>query len=286
FIVGPKGGSGGRMNPVNSDANGLPHGIVYEAASVSSDFTWSVDIDVQEDADTGTYLVFVLSPGKNKIYDGLRTGDLLSGLGTKYFGGDLSRLAGKTQEQINATIWDATIGTAGSDDFMKKITIKVGTAEVKLYSIADVDIGSDLVITGASNREGHSIIVKVKGPVNLGTKFATVENGKFKATFSTSEALTGEYTVVADDGEGHEDITTVNIVMPVRAEASPTPAPTTTPTSTTPQQVPESTPTTQPENTSASNSSQLPVPGFEAVFVITALLVVHLLVFASGRKRK
>ena len=286
LIVAPKGGSGKGMNPSNSEANGLPCGIVYETASVSSDFIWSVEIDVDEDADTGTYLVFVLSPGKNKIYDGIRDDDLLNGTKTKYYGGDLSRLAGKTQAQINATLYDGTIGTAGSDDFMKKLSIKVGTAEVSLYSIADVEIGSDLVVAGTSNREGHAIIVKVKGPINLGTKFATVENGKFKATFSTSEALTGEYTVEADDGESHKDTTTVNIVLPVRATPSPTPVPATTPTPTTPQEMPApaSTPTTQPENSSTSTSSTL--PGFEAIFVITALLVVYLFVFMSRKERK
>ena len=287
LIVAPKGGGGKGMNPSNSAANGLPSGIVYETASVSTTTnTWSIELDVDENADSGSYLVFVLSPGKNKIYDGIGTGELLGGIETKYYGGDLARLAGKTQSQINATIWDATIGKAGSDDFMKKLSIKVGTAEVTLYSIADVEIGSDLVVAGTSNREGHSIIVKVKGPINLGTKFATVENGKFKATFSTSEALTGEYTVEADDGEGHEDTTTANIVMPVRAVASPTPAPTATPASTTTQEMPApaSTPTVQPENSSTSTSSTL--PGFEAIFVITALLVVYLFVFMSRRKRK
>jgi hypothetical protein len=287
LIVAPRGGGGRGMNPTNSEDNGLPRGIIYEAASVSSDFTWSADIDVQEEADTGTYLVFVLSPGKDTVYDGIRTGELLAGIKEKYLGGDLSRLAGKTQEQINATLWDATIGTAGSDDFMKKITLKVGAGEVALYSIADVVIGDNLTITGTSNREGHSIIVKVKGPVNLGTKFAKVADGKFKATFSTSEALTGEYTVEADDGEGHEDTTTVNIIMPVRAEESPTPALTTTPASTTPEQVPESRPTIQPENSSASTLSQLPVPGFEAVFVIIAVVIVYLIVCRrrKGRRR-
>lgn len=284
LIVAPKGGSGGRMNPTNSEDNGLPSGIVYEAASVSSDFTWSVDIDVNEDADTGSYLVFVLSPGKNKIYDGLRDDDLLNGIGTMYFGGDLFRLAGKTQEQINATIWDGTIGTAGSDDFMKKFTIKIGTAEVKLYSVADVVIGDDLVIMGTSNREGHSIIVKVKGPVNLGTEFATVENGKFKATFSTSEALTGEYTVEADDGEGHTDITVMNIIMPVRAVTSPTPTPTATPELTTSQEMSaaEAQAEAQLENSSTSAPSSS-VPGFGAAFAIAAFAVVYL--FVSRKKR-
>ena len=210
----------------------------------------------------------------------------MDGTKTKYYGGDHSNLAGKTQAQINATLYDATIGTAGSDNFMKEITIKVGTAEVSLYSIADVKIGGDLVVAGTSNREGHTIIIKVTGPINLGTKFATVENGKFKATFSTSEALTGEYTVEADDGESHKDTTTVNIVLPVRATPSPTPVPATTPTPTTPQEMPApaSTPTTQPENSSTSPSSM--VPGFEAVFVITALVVVYLFVFMSRKERK
>ena len=131
------------MNPSNSEDNGLPSGIVYETASVSTKTnTWSIEIDVDEDADSGT-------------------------------GGGLSRLAGKTQEQINATLYDATIGAAGSDDFLKKLTIKVGTAEVSLYPIADVELGSDLVVAGTSNREGHTIIIRVTGPINLGTKFAT-----------------------------------------------------------------------------------------------------------------
>ncbi|RLG33208.1 hypothetical protein DRN80_05025, partial [Methanosarcinales archaeon] len=291
LIVGPKGGSGRGMNPLNSEANGLPSGIVYETASVSTKTnTWSIEIDVDEHADSGTYLVFVLSPGKNKIYDGINDGDLLNGLKTKYFGGGLSRLAGKTQAQINATLYDATIEAAGSDDFLKKLTIKVGTAEVSLYSIADVELGSDMVVAGTSNREGHPIIVRVTGPINLGTKFATVENGKFKVNFSTSEALTGEYTVEADDGESHVDTTTVNIVTPVRTLASPTPVPTTAPTltPTTPQemQAHASTPTTQLENAPTSTSSKHIVPGFKAVFVIAALVVVVVVSVCINKRRR
>ena len=291
LIVGPKGGSGRGMNPLNSEANGLPSGIVYETASVSTKTnTWSIEIDVDEHADSGTYLVFVLSPGKNKIYDGINDGDLLNGIKTKYFGGGLFRLAGKTQAQINATLYDATIEAAGSDDFLKKLTIKVGTAEVSLYSIADVELGSDMVVAGTSNREGHPIIVRVTGPINLGTKFATVENGKFKVNFSTSEALTGEYTVEADDGESHVDTTTVNIVTPVRTLASPTSVPTTAPTltPTTPQemQVHASTLTTQLENAPTSTSSKHIVPGFKAVFVIAALVVVVVVSVCINKRRR
>ena len=133
------------------------------------------------------------------------------------------------------------------------------------------------------------------GPINLGTKFATVEDGKFKVNFSTSEALTGEYTVEADDGESHVDTTTVNIVTPVRTLASPTPVPVSTPTPTltlTPtasqeMPAPASTPTTQPENssTSASLSSKLTVPGFEAVFVIATLVVVVVVSVCINKRR-
>ena len=74
------------------------------------------------------------------------------------------------------------------------------------------------------------------------------------------------------------DTTTVNIVTPVRTLASPTPVPTTAPTltPTTPQemQAHASTPTTQLENAPTSTSSKHIVPGFKAVFVIAALVVV------------
>lgn len=292
LIVAPNGGSGHGMNPTNSEENGLPSGIIYEMASVCSGTdTWSIDIDVDEDADTGTYLAFVLTPGKNQEYDEIKKDDLLDGIADKYLGGDLNTSAAKTQEQINAILLDATTEAAGSDDYMKLVKIKVGKAELALYSPADVAIGDNLTISGASNREGHTIIVKVKGPIDLGTKFVKVEDEKFKATFSTIEALTGEYTIDADDGEGHTDTTTVNVIMPLRTE--PTPAPTNTPASTPSQPIPELAPTTQPSETqpenssaSAANSLDLPVPGFEAVLVISALLTVYFLVVAGGKRRR
>ena len=182
--------------------------------------------------------MFVLSPGKNKVYDGINDAELLNGIKMKYFGGNLLNLAGKTQSQINATLYDATIDAAGSDDFMKKIKVKVGTAEVTLYSIADVELGSDLIVSGISNREGRSITVKVTGPINIGTKFATVENGKFKATSVPTATAT-----------------------PV----SPTPIPT----------VPA--PAAAPTATATPTPTSV-VPGFEVVLVVTALLVVSLFV--------
>ena len=296
LIVGPKGGGGEGMNPTNSEDNNLPTGTVYEATSVGSDFTWSAEIEVNEEADTGLYLVFVLTSGRNQIYDGIKTGEVLEGIAGVYLGGDLARLASKTQEEIKAILLDATTDAPGSDDSMKLVKVYVGSAEVALYSLADVVIGDDLEITGTSNREGHTMIIRVKGPIDLGTKFVRVENGKFKATFSTVEALTGEYSVIADDGEDHTDSTTVKIITPVRTQASPTPAPTPTPANTSvptaPQEVPEPTPTPeralmqgQPETSSTPFSSKLALPGFEAIMVIAAVLIVYLRV-AGSRKKK
>jgi len=86
LVAAPKGGGGKGMNPSNSVANGLPSGIVYETASVSTTTnTWSVELDVDENADSGSYLVFVLNPGKNKVYDGINDAELLNGIKNEIF---------------------------------------------------------------------------------------------------------------------------------------------------------------------------------------------------------
>ena len=85
------------------------------------------------------------------------------------------------------------------------------------------------------------------------------------------------------------DTTTVNIVTPVRTLASPTSVPTTAPTltPTTPQemQAHASTPTTQLENAPVSTSSKHIVPGFKAVFVIAALVVVVVVSVCINKRR-
>ena len=297
IIVSPDGGSGEGMNPQNSEENGLPRGITYETASVSSStYTWSVDIDVQEEADKGNYLIFVLSPGKNGRYDGVNSADLLEGLKDKYLGGDLSRLASKTQSQIKSIILDATTDAAGSDDLLKILEIAVEEPKVSLNPISDIVIGEDLIITGTSNREGHIIIVKVSGPVDLGTKFVRVEDGKFEANFSTYDALTGKYMVEADDGEGHTDTMIVNITLPVREREVTTHTSTAVSPEapsrrlsnvTAPPATPE--PETEEKMQSQAHSalqpeSQRSVQGFECISVVIALFAVHL--FRAKRKRR
>ncbi|MGC9444160.1 MAG: hypothetical protein ACP5E9_04420 [Candidatus Methanospirareceae archaeon] len=285
LIVGPDGGSGHGMTPINSKENGLPSGMSYEAASVRSDTsTWTIDLEVDEDADTGQYLVFVLTPGRNKEYDGIGTADLLQGLAADYFGGDLSRLAAKTQEQIKAILQDATTETPGTDDFMKTVKVTVGKAELLLYTLDDVVIGDNLTVHGASNREGQTVIIRVTGPLTLGTKFVTVADGAFTATFSTLEALTGEYTVEADDGDGHTDTKTVKIVTPTRTHEASSTTPASTNESAVAMPSPasdaesEATPTAQPETSE-------PVPGFGAPTVILALVATALLAVLARKRR-
>ena len=289
LVVAPKGGGGRGMNPTNSEENGLPSGMSYETAAVSSGTSrWSIEVEVDEDATTGTYLIFVLTPGKNQLYDGVQNASLLDGVADTYFAGDLSKFGVKTQEQIRAMLTEVTTGAAGSDDHLKVLKLSVRRPEVAVYVPSEVIIGEDLTISGSSNREGHTIILKVKGPIDLGTKFVTVLDGTFEATFSTTEALTGEYTVEANDGEGHTDTATVTIIPPVRVweESSATPEPSSTPSVSTPSEEPESTPRPEPTPTEPPASPLLPVPGFEIIAGLIALLTVFLSVATSRRGKR
>lgn len=53
-----------------------------------------------------------------------------------------------------------------------------------------------------------------KGPVELEPKVVKIANVVFEATFDTTGAEEGEYTVKADDGQGHTDTVTVEILVP------------------------------------------------------------------------
>lgn len=140
LVIAPRGGSGKGIDLSNSALNGLPSGITYETAStMGASDSFSIEINVQKNADSGAYLVFVLTPGKDGVYGMLGTGDLLKGIKAGYAGGDLKNLAAKTQNQIEAIITDATIGAAGSDDFVRRLQIKIGERMMKLDPVTDVD---------------------------------------------------------------------------------------------------------------------------------------------------
>jgi len=266
LTVSPKGASGKGMDPLTAYK-----GLTYKKPSVSSiDDTFSQKIIVDENANTGSYLVAVLYKGRDGYYGttGNETKTLIQAL-EGY--GDLT---GKTQEQVLAMLVHLTT-KAGSDDLIWVGKIKVEAAKVTFDTIADVAIGEPLAVAGTTNREeGHAILITVKGPVELTPEIALVENGTFSATFDTTDAEVGIYTVTADDGDGHTDDATVEIVKEIVPVATPTPEPTAKPTATpAPTAVATATPTPTPTEE----------PGFEAVFAIAGLLSIAYLVL---RRRK
>ncbi|MCD6214031.1 MAG: hypothetical protein J7J46_03530, partial [Candidatus Desulfofervidus sp.] len=252
LIIAPKGSGGS----VITGGQGLETtkertNIYHASASVSeTDYTFTKKISVDDDADTGNYLVIVLSPGSDGNYGKVGYPDIKEALGAY-------TLSGKTQDEVLAIVQDATFGAVGSGDLMWLTYVRVETPTVTLNPVASVAVGEPLVVTGISNRgEGHTIIVTVKGPVELTPETVPVENGTFNITFDTSDAKPGTYTVKADDGDGHTDEVTVDIVAP-----GATPAPTPLPTGVTPTPAPTAAPATAtPAPATATPAPETPTP--------------------------
>ena len=270
ITVSPKGASGKGIDPSSVTTPYAYPGLTRNNPSISEiDDSFSQRIVVDENANTGTYLVAVLYKGRDGHFGTSTKDTIIPALVEEY-----GSLTGKTQEQVLAMLVDITT-TAGSDDLIWLGKIKVEGAKVTLDTIADVAIGEPLAVAGTTNREeGHTILITAKGPVELTPEIALVENGTFSTTFDTTDAEVGTYTVTADDGDGHTDDATVEIVKEIVPVATPTPAPTAKPTATpapTPVATAEPTPTPTEE------------PGFEAVFAIAGLLSIAYLVL---RRRK
>ncbi|RLI00413.1 hypothetical protein DRO38_06510, partial [Candidatus Bathyarchaeota archaeon] len=216
LIIAPKGSSGSIITGssayrlVTIQPDGTPGEVtnIYRASVPVSetDYTFTKKISVDVNADTGKYLVIVLSPGSDSKYGKAGYDSIERALGDYTLGG-------KTQDEIFDIIQDATFGAVGSDDLAWRTYLRVETPTVRLNPVASVAVGEPLVVTGTSNRaEGHTIIVTVKGPVELTPQLVRVENGTFKATFDTTNAVAGIYTVIADDGDGNTDEATVKIL--------------------------------------------------------------------------
>jgi len=268
MIVSPKGSGGDYID-------GTDQGIYDTTSSISeTDQSFTKKINVGDDVDTGTYVIAVLSPGSDGVYNGLvdaTTANLKDKLEAAY------NLNAKTQEQLLEILQDATVNSAGSDDLLVLLTLKAEAAYVRLDPVATVGVGAPMVVSGSTNREeGFAIVVTAKGPTELTPKTVMVENGKFNATFDTTGAKEGTYTVKADDGDGHTDELTASIsgtAPSPTATVSPTATPTATATPTVP---PTATPTATATPTPATPTPKQ--PGFEAVFAIAGLLAIAYLV--------
>jgi subtilisin family serine protease len=198
--VPPKGGGGKSLLDKGET------GLSPRKASVSTtDYTYSKKMAVQEDATTGYYDEYVLTPGMDGYWGMTGEQDLDAAFEKKYCIADLSgdAIATKTQAEIE-DILEAMIYAAGSDDLMVKLRLKVETPYVFLHPVPDVKAPAPLVAKGTSNRkDGYTIVVTCIGKVELEPQTVYVENGTFSATFDTTDAVTGTYVVKADDGDGH-----------------------------------------------------------------------------------
>ena len=218
LIVAPKGSSGSVISGSSGDKmiNTRPDGttektnIYYKTTSVSTtDDTFEKKIDVGDDVDTGSYLVILITPGPDGKYGKYGDDKLVSSvdaaLAPYYF-------AAKTQEEVLAIIEDAI---ALSDDLLWLDYVKVGKIEtLTLNPIGNVVVGNSLEVTGATSRKDGSIIwITVKKPYyEIVPQAAIVEDNTFNATFDTTGAQLGTYTVKAIDGYGYAAATTVDII--------------------------------------------------------------------------
>lgn len=278
LAISPSGGGGEGLNPSDSDLEGLPPGITYYVESTSgTDSSFSFEIDVQDGADEGKYLLFVLVPGKDRIYGRTGSSYLLDGIRDGYAGGDLMNLASKMQDELDAIIKDATQGP-GSDDRVEMLHLEVSERSVALYTVEDVVIGDDLIVTGSSNREGQSVAVRVYGAMDLGRELVTVEDGKFSAVFETLEAVTGTYTVEVDDRDRHTDTAMFRIIVPTPRETytptpTSTPARTPTPTATAASTTPTA---TAVEGEIGEKIPEIPYMSWSVVLIVIGLLLAGL----------
>jgi PGF-CTERM protein len=273
LIVSPKGSGGSAIDgsgkiPLPAPGGGTQLvGVYWAQASISeTDYTYTKKVSVGTDVDTGTYAIAVVAPGSDGGYGKTGVEGLNNALGTY-------SITGKTQSELLAILEDI-LNPALTDDLVYYLNIKVEAARVTLDPLKDVGRGEPLVVTGTSNREeGFTIVVTAKGPTELTPQTVKIAEGKFSATFDTTDAPVGTYLVKADDGDGHTDEASVSI-----REALPTPTPTATATPTaTPTATVPTTPTATPTATPVETPTAEP-PGFEAVFAIAGLLAVAYLV--------
>jgi hypothetical protein len=207
LIISPKGAGGTKID-------GTARGMYMVSTSVSMvDGTFSKKINVGPNVDTGSYLVAVLSPGADGKYGKVGWINLAEAL-SQY------TLTARTQDEI-LEILDDIITL--SDDLMWVDYIKVGEIEtLTLNPIADVVVGNPLEVTGETSRKDGSIIwITVKKPYyEIVPQAAIVKDNMFKASFDTTGAQPGTYTVKAIDGYGYTAVASVNIIAETQAPTS------------------------------------------------------------------
>jgi len=106
-VVAPKGSNGSMICPTGTPLRAETN-TYYTVVTAESAFTKKICVGT--DVDTGSYLVVVLSKGRDGVY-GRGYNNLTAALADY-------NLTEKTQAQILAILEDATVGAAGSDDLI------------------------------------------------------------------------------------------------------------------------------------------------------------------------
>ena len=205
-LVGPNG------YPPSDPGLDVLNGLEITSTSVT-DCEFSEDIKMREGLDLGTWITMVLVPGIDGMYGdlGVEAGEL-EYISTTVF-------AGKTQTQIVEMLKEHTVDMAESDDLLDLFTFEVEMPYIKFDTIESVIIEEPLEIIGTTNREPETVIAiwTIAGPAELPAvlvevEWPTADQGVFTATIDTSDAVLGKYTLKAEDAEGNNDTTAVEIV--------------------------------------------------------------------------
>ncbi len=254
LIVAPKGYSG-----TNIEYSSKKEMYIGKTSVTTSDDSFYKKITVDDNSDTGRYLVMVLTKGANEWYGSGKDWTTIEKALADY------SLKTRTQDEILEVILDIM---SLSDDLLWMDMVNVESPYVELNPVADVASGEPLDVSGTTNREeGFTIVVTVKGPTELTPATVPAENGTFNATFDTTDAKIGTYIVKADDGDGNTYETTVNIGAGKAEEPVEEPV-VEEPVVEEPAEEPAEEPTT---------------PGFGGIFAIAGLLAIAYLVL---RRRK
>ena len=209
---------------------GVENGLEFLSTSVARSNGFNEDICIPEEADFGEYKEGVFAPGRDGIYGmtGYGEGDLVDALCEEYGFFDvfdlLNFLEGKDQSQILKLITAATIDKPGSDDLAEILNFTVESPYVRFADIEDVPVGEFLKVNGVTNREPETTItinstIEYLTPhphlIPTKVKWPTPNYGVFNVTINTTDAVAGNYTLRADDGEGNADTATVEILEAV-----------------------------------------------------------------------
>ena len=151
LVIPPRGSDGTQIATGSVNSDKPSENIYHKTASVSKiNREFAKEITVDKDADTGKYLVVVLSPGKDGRY-GATDADP-SGIFSKLvkdYGLDVTAM---TQEKLVAIIQDATVDAVGSDDLIwleyVKVEILPPPSSFGSISISSNPSGADIYLNG------------------------------------------------------------------------------------------------------------------------------------------